>query len=42
MSTIEEIVKIIYAFEKLRDLDNKSFVLINSTLKELNKKNGAI
>jgi len=42
MSTIEEIVKITYAFEKLRELDNKSFVLINNIIKELNKKNGAI
>lgn len=42
MNDIEEIVKLTYIFRKLRDVDNKSFSFINSILKELTKKSGAI
>lgn len=42
MKDIEEIVKLTYIFEKLKDIDNNSFIFINSMLKEITKKSGAL
>jgi hypothetical protein len=42
MSTSEDLIKVTYDLEKLREKDYKSYILISSLIKELNKKSRAV